>query len=210
MKRLGYPFLLMIILVACSQKSPSHFFKNGSAQYQLKNYSVAIENLDEAIELNDHYKEAYYLRALCYVKLDKTDKALVDFNKAIELDTTYKEAYFNRAFYIKDQLGDYAGSIRDYNHYIRLNAGGDNAYALNNRGFAKYKQNDPEGALTDIRASLDSDPSNAFAYKNLALVFLAMDSLEQACQNLQLALDHDYTSKYDDEVNQLIEANCKP
>jgi tetratricopeptide (TPR) repeat protein len=200
----------MIILMACSQKSPSHFFKNGSAQYQLKNYPVAIENLNQAIQLNDNYKEAYYLRALCQVQLNKTDKALVDFNKAIELDSTYKEAYFSRAFYIKDQVGDYAGSIRDYNNFIRLNAGGDNAYALNNRGFAKFKQHDAEGALTDIHASLQSDPSNAFAYKNLALVFIAMDSLEQACQNLQLALEHGYTSKYDDEVDQLIEANCKP
>lgn len=208
MKRFCFIVILLMLFLSCTNKSPSHFFKNGSAQYQLKNYTGALENLNRAIKLNGNYKEAYYLRALCNINLDEPEEALTDFNKAIQLDSTYKEAYFNRAFYIKDKQGDYAGSIRDYNQFIRLNAGNNNAFALNNRGFAKYKLNDAKGALTDIEASLKSDPKNAYAYKNLALVFISLDSLNLACENLELSINHGYAVLYDDEVTRLIDEYC--
>lgn len=207
MRKLSFLIVLMILVMGCNKSNPTHLFKDGNAQYQLKNYEGAIEKLDKAIELKEDYKEAYYFRALCFVHTNDLQSALNDFNQAIVLDPDYKEAYFSRAFYVKDQTGDYRGSIEDYNQYIRLNEG-NNAYALNNRGYAKYKQNDTEGAIADISESLQIDPQNAFAYKNLALVWISMDSLSAACENLQLAIDHGYSQKYDDEVDQLIEKHC--
>ncbi len=208
MKRLLFAVVMLIIFAGCSQNSPSHFLKNGSAKYKLKNYTGAIEDLNRAIELKENYKEAHYLRALCYIQQGNLKSALKDFNTAIEIDSAYKEAYFSRAFYIRDKMGDYAGSIKDYNQYIRLNQNGDNAYALSNRGYAKYKQDDPEGAISDIEASLKIDPQNAWAYKNMALVFISLDSLQPACQNLQMALDHGYAKKYDTEVDSLMSVYC--
>ncbi|MEZ5148703.1 MAG: hypothetical protein R2759_16960 [Bacteroidales bacterium] len=208
MRKLGIGLLILFLAFGCAKNNATHSFKDGNAQYQLKNYQGAIQHFSRAIELKNNYKEAFYFRALCYVQKQVLDSALMDFNEAINLDPNYKEAYFSRAFYVKDKLGDYKGSIDDYNHYISLNEG-NNAYALNNRGFAKYKQNDTQGALTDIETSLQQDPQNAYAYKNLALVWISVDSLNDACQNLHLALDHGYAQKYDDEVDQLIEEYCK-
>lgn len=210
MSRLSYLLVLplLILTISCSQRSPSHFFKNGSAKYQLKDYDGAILDLNRAIKLNPDYTEAYYFRAICEVKLDELDEALKDFNKVLELDPNYKDAYFNRAYYIKDKRGDYKGSIEDYNKFISLNKGGNNAFALNNRGFAKYKLNFLEDALGDVEKSLSIDPANAYAYRNRAKIFIAMDSLDAACSDLKKAIDYGYPEKYGKEVDSLLEQYC--
>ncbi|MCF8369968.1 MAG: hypothetical protein K9G76_13080 [Bacteroidales bacterium] len=132
----------------------------------------------------------------------------IDFNKVIELDPNYKDAYLNRAFYVKDKKGDYAGSIEDYNKFIQLNKDGDISYALNNRGFAKYKLELYSEALQDINQSILRDPNNSFAYKNLALVYIALDSLDLACENLNKSIEMGFTNKFGSEAEDLFEEHC--
>lgn len=202
--------LLIFIMVfySCHRQSPSHHLKNGSAKYQLQDYSGAIDDLDQAIRLKEDYKEAYYLRALCLVNLNRFDKAAGDFDKVIEIDPFFKDAWFNRAFYIKQNSGDYMAAISDYNRFIELSPGGDHSFALNNRGYAKYKLNDLEGALKDIDNSISLNMGNSYAYRNRALVYLGLDSISSACQDLETALDLGFTRSYGGEVQGLFELYC--
>lgn len=204
--------LLMIFVLAlysCHRQSPSHHLKNGSAKYQLKDYSGAIGDLDEAIRLKENYKEAYYLRALCLVSLNRFNKAAADFDKVIEIDPYFKDAWFNRAYYIKQNSGDYKAAINDYNRFIELSPGGDHSFALNNRGYAKYKLNDLDGALKDIDNSISLNMGNSYAYRNRALVYISLDSITPACQDIQTALDLGFTRSYGGEVQGLYEQYCE-
>jgi tetratricopeptide (TPR) repeat protein len=200
--------ICMMTFYSCHQQSPSHYLKNGSAKYQLQDYSGAIDDLDKAIELKEDYKEVYYLRALCLVNLNRFDEAAGDFNKVIEIDPFFKDAWFNRAYYIRQNSGDYKEAINDYNRFIELSPGGDHSFALNNRGYAKYKLNDLEGALKDIDNSIGLNMSNSFAYRNRALVYLGLDSIAPACQDLETALDLGFTKSYGGEVQELFEKYC--
>ncbi|MEZ5197050.1 MAG: tetratricopeptide repeat protein [Bacteroidales bacterium] len=204
--------LLIVLLIgfsSCRQNSPQHFFKNGSAKYQLKDYSGAIKDLSEAITLDPDYADAYYVRAICHSELSQTDQALNDFNKVIELDPGFKDAYVNRAFYVKEKKGDYEGAILDYNKFIELNTNGDNAFALNNRGFSKYKLGLFEEALTDVDKSIQFDPKNAFAYKNRALIFIEMDSINKVCSDLNRAIELGFTQNYGNEASDLQRQYCE-
>jgi len=198
-----------ILLFSCNQESATFHFKNGLAKYNLEDFYGAIKDLDKAINLKNDHTEAYYCRAICYINTDDPDKAITDFDKVIELDPAYEDAYLNRAFYIKDKKGDYKGSIEDYNKYIKLNKKGDNSYALNNRGFAKYKLGELSEALEDIDQSIILNPQNSFAFKNKALVLLAMDSLDLACESLQKSNDLGFTTKFGNEVEDLINQYCR-
>ncbi len=198
----------ILFLASCSKNSPDFFFKNGNAKYQLKDYKGAVKDLDKAIELKPDFMLAYHTRAICFGELQKYDKAIKDFNKAIELDPNFKNAYLNRAYYVKVNAGDFAGAIEDYNKFIQLNKEGNNAFALNNRGFAKFKLNDTIGALNDIQSSISMDSTNSFAYRNRALINIAIDSIGLACKDLNKALELGFTKAYGKEVEELIFKHC--
>ncbi|MCD4664697.1 MAG: tetratricopeptide repeat protein, partial [Bacteroidales bacterium] len=194
-----FAFSLIIFVLfnlSCRQNNASHYFKNGSAKYQLKNYKSALTDLDQAIELENDYIDAYYVRALCYGNLKKYDRAENDFNKVIELNPDYKDAYINRGFYVLEKKGDFQAAINDYNKYLDLNKNGDNAFAFNNRGYAKYKLNDFAGAMNDIQESIHSNPDNSFVYKNRALIYISLDSINLACQDLEQANKLGFSEEY--------------
>jgi len=99
--------------------------------------------------------------------------------------------------------------LADYNKFIEINRAGNNAFAYSNRGFVKYNLGNYSDALDDINASLKIDPENSYAYKNMALIYIAMDSLDVACSNLSKALNLGYTAKFDDTVQRLIFEYCE-
>jgi tetratricopeptide (TPR) repeat protein len=200
--------IIIIILGSCHRQSPSHYLKNGSAKFQLQDYAGAIDDLDQAIRLKENFKEAYYLRALSYVHLNRFDKAAADFNRVIEIDPLFKDAWFNRAFYIRQRVGDYTEAIHDYNRFMELTPGEDHSFALNNRGYARYKLNDLDGALRDIDNSISLNMSNSYAYRNRALVYIAMENLELACDDLETALGLGFTKSYGGEVQGLFDLYC--
>lgn len=198
----------VFVMMGCGNQNADSHFKNANAKFQLKNYPGAIEDLNYAIKSDKSNIKAYYLRAICFTKMDDPDNALKDFNKVLELDPNYKEAYLNRAFYVKVQKEQYKEAIDDYNSFIGLNTNGDNSYALNNRGYAYYMLQDYDAAIDDINASLEINQANSFAFKNRALVYIAVDSLSLACDDLQKAIDLGYSNKYDDEVLRLQIKHC--
>lgn len=201
--------MAMALLVSCHQNSPQHFFSDGSAKFQLKDFKGAIKDFSEAIALNDEFTEAYYSRAICYSNINKLNKALKDFNKVIELDPEYAEAYNNRAFYVKMKTGDYKGAIEDYNKFLELNKENNNAFAYSNRGHAKYMLKQYDEALVDIEKSISLDSTNSFAFKNRALIFIGLDSLQLACDDLNKAIQLGYTNDYDNEAENLKNEFCK-
>jgi tetratricopeptide (TPR) repeat protein len=199
----------LLILSSCSKDSPEFYFKNGNAKYQLKDYAGAIKDFDKAVELDPKFMQAYHTRAICFGELKKYDKALADFDKAIELDPDFKNAYLNRAYYVKINSEDFEGAIQDYNKFIELNKKGDNEFALNNRGFAKLKLNDLQGARDDIMKSFSMDSTNSYVYKNRALYFIAIDSINLACKDLNKAIDLGFSKNYGSEAADLLKQFCQ-
>lgn len=199
---------ISLFFMSCNENNYSFHYKNGIAKYNLKDYKGAIEDLNKSIALKANDADALYCRAICFIETNQPEKALSDFDKVIELDPSFEEAYINRAFYIKDKKGDYKGAIEDYNKYLEITKDGDVSYALNNRGFAKYKLELYPEAISDIQESILMNPDNSFAFKNLAVVYLAIDSLNLACENLQKSLDLGFTEKFGAEVQELINTHC--
>ena len=81
-------------------------------------------------------------------------KAILDFDKAIEINPNLKRAYVSRC-YAKYLLKEYYSAISDCNIAIKILpkdvANGSRAYA--NRGLAKKKLGDMNGACSDWRTA---------------------------------------------------------
>jgi Flp pilus assembly protein TadD len=67
-----------------------------------------------------------------------------------------------------DQLGRFDLSDRAYTEAVRI--GGRTSAVLNNRGYSYYLRRDFRRAKADFQQALRSDPDNAMAKRNLALV----------------------------------------
>ncbi|HEX8492435.1 MAG TPA: protein kinase [Pyrinomonadaceae bacterium] len=109
------------------------YFNRGYECYAAKDYDGAIQNYDEAIELNPQYADAYNNRGAVYNDKGNYDQTIKDYNKAIELNPQSAMTYNNRGnvYYNK---GNYDQAIKDYNKAIELNPQYANAYM--NRGDA--------------------------------------------------------------------------
>jgi regulator of sirC expression with transglutaminase-like and TPR domain len=55
-----------------------------------------------------------------------------------------------------------------------------------------------------INQSIELDPSNTWAYKNRALVYIELGQNDKALNDLHRAKELGYEEDYDNEVNELI------
>lgn len=74
-----------------------NFVNRGQVYSELREYDLAISDLDRAIELKANEPAAYYSRRNAYVKRGEIERAVTDYGKAIELNENHAGAYLNRA-----------------------------------------------------------------------------------------------------------------
>jgi tetratricopeptide (TPR) repeat protein len=181
--------------------------------YALADYKNAVTFYNQVIAIDSKKYESFVYRANSNRKLGNNDLVLSDFEKAIALNPENAFAYQSRADYLTYTIQDkFETAVKDYDKIISLfnaNISTENqAYAYNNRGFAKYKLGRFGEAMTDIEQSLSLFPENAYAYKNRALVNLAKGDKPLICKDLAKAESLGFTEKYGSEVVELMKGNC--
>ncbi|WP_158858971.1 tetratricopeptide repeat protein [Lunatibacter salilacus] len=176
-------------------------------------FEKAIDEYDKLLNIEPNNYDIIVLRASANRKLGNLDLALKEFNQAIEIDPAKSFAYEERATFFVEQQ-QFEKAIADYNKSIETISENKNfqvlkAYSLNNRGFAYFKFGENGKALTDISHSLKLLSTNSYAYKNRAMVYLKNGEKDKGCADLEKANDLGYTEQYGDEVEKLIDENCR-
>jgi len=64
-------------------------------------------------------------------------------------------------------------------------------------------------ALQDVNKSIGLYPGNSYAYRNRALIYLALNKTGEACADLDAALSLGFAQRYGPEVAELKNKNCK-
>jgi Tfp pilus assembly protein PilF len=80
---------------------------------------------------------------------------------------------------------------------------------MNNLGYAELRAGDANSALKHIQRSIEINPSNSYAFRNLGHVWKEMGDLEKACEAYKQALDLGFTNRYGPEVKQHYETYCR-
>jgi len=157
--------LLLLMLSGCAfgegfqQGRAAGRAYDGSAHYKAGELDLAIEDYNQAIEIDPEYAPAYAGRAWAYFDKGLPKPALVDAKKAVELEPMAAEAYHARgAAYILNSQPDLA--LNDLNKAIELEP--ENARIYPNRGALQWSIGNKEEALTDFHKSLDisTDPGD--------------------------------------------------
>lgn len=108
----------------------------------------AIADLDEAIELEPEYAEAYANRGRAYNDLEDYERAIEDLDRAIELNDAMSDAYGNRAF-AHQNLGDLDAAYADYERAVAID---NNPTAYFNRAMLRYTYGEFDAAYEDFLA----------------------------------------------------------
>lgn len=172
-------------------------------------FEQALVKANQLISINPKKALSYSLRAGVYVASGDGRLAMDDLDAAIKLDAKeplylIQKASLHNLALMSDE------AIDDANAGLAIATTDTARLALyNERGLAKSRKGDFQGAVEDYELVLKLDPANSFAYRNRALVSLAQKKTAEACEDLIHAEKLGFSRQYGDEVKKLLEANCR-
>jgi tetratricopeptide (TPR) repeat protein len=116
-------------------------FDNRGVAYRLKGeYNRALQDYEQALQLNPSNANAYNNRGIIYRIKGEYGRAIADYDEAIWLRKgDFPAAYYNRALAYADK-GDYEQSLRDFDVVMRFDP--KNALAMYARGLTLLKKGD--------------------------------------------------------------------
>ncbi len=140
-----------IVLTPGSQRQPdaSEFIGEGVRLAAIGEHETAIQNFDEAIQLDEERSWVYKQRGASYKALGQYEAAITDYNEAIRLNGEDVNAYYNRGV-SQYALQDYAAAIADFDVVIQSDPEFVNAYSR--RADAHEAMGNVEAATRDRAA----------------------------------------------------------
>jgi tetratricopeptide (TPR) repeat protein len=153
--------------------------KSAAIELDKKQYDLALNDLNLALELNPKGDFAYYLKAVLLFESDDKDfKAQLDYIKtAIYLNRLPESFYYVQRAEIQDSLKNYDEALQDYKLAILK--------ATQEKGFPKkrlasiyserahfrvWSVHDNESALYDFNKAIEIDPASYYAFEGRGTV----------------------------------------
>ncbi|WGV23523.1 tetratricopeptide repeat protein [Halotia branconii] len=173
-----------------AQNTSSEFLNLGIEQMRNGGYNKAIDNFNQAIQLQQNLPVAYNDRCLAYLQLQDYHQAIADCTQAINLATDNVEPYLNRGLAHYRQ-GNYPAAIVNYNQAIALRP--DDFRAYYNRGLAHTGEGNYLEAITNYNLALTQIPQTtslplANIYNDRGLVRFELQDFAAAVLDFDIAI----------------------
>ena len=128
----------------------------GNAYARKGDLDRAIQDHDQAIQLDPKYARAYNNRGNAYAEKGEPARAIQDFDKAIELKPDDAEVWDSKGTALLD-LGKKKEALAAYEQAVRLK-GGDHRFRYN-LGVAQHRLGQRDKAVESFEQALRLDPS---------------------------------------------------
>lgn len=176
------------IKIQANQNDHFAYYSRGIAKMNLKDYTGALEDINQAISINPNAASYYKHRAYAKHFLKDYAAALDDYSRTVQLDPDDIESYQYCAL-LKDQTGDYKGAVEAYTKLIDLGAKDTSANKLDNyyaRGIDKYRLKDFDGSYADLTKYIQlGGRLTASYYWRGKILFLHRGNKTEAAQDFQ-------------------------
>lgn len=201
-----------MIVINSQTQIPQLYYKIGVTDYKEKKIEKAIGEFEKAIEYGKKYNDPetiqraeetipklYYAQGNDFYKNDDYENALSSFNKAAEISPDYSRAYWGLGL-TYDKLDDTPNMKKSFEKALELaKAEGDTKMEdkisktakkfLQASGAKKLQEQNWDGALVCLNASLDFDPDNAETYYYVALANNGLKKWDDAAAAAQKGID---------------------
>ncbi|MCC5619797.1 serine/threonine-protein kinase [Nostoc sp. CHAB 5715] len=160
-------------------------YQQGVNKYDARNYEGAVEDFNQAIELDPKNALAYNKRGDAYYRLGDYEQAQADSSQAILLNPQDANAYFDRGFALSE-LSKYKEAIADYTQAIKLNS--QDAYAYYGRGLARTQLKDNKGAIGDFSKAIALKPQYTEPYLQRGIIHRRIRQRLEAIQDFDTVI----------------------
>ncbi|MEK7483182.1 MAG: protein kinase, partial [Planctomycetota bacterium] len=164
---------------------PSDYVQRAMNKANQKDYTGAIEDLNQAILLSPNNYEILMQRGVFNMWSHNLDGALADYNESIRINPFQSETYSNRAN-LKVDIGDLDGAIEDALQSIKLDP--NNIFAYNAQGVAYDRKNQFDQAIECYQGSLAIDSQHPDTYLNRAFSRKNKGDIKGAKEDCDLVL----------------------
>jgi type IV pilus assembly protein PilF len=147
--------------------------------YQQGNYSVALEEIRVALQVDPNYPAAFGILGLIYMDLGDKPKADESFQRALRLAPRDADLNNNYGWYLC-QSGRAKESIKFFNLALEDRLYTTPAKPLHNAGICSLKSNDLTSAEAYFRRAFQVEPANPVTNYQLALLNLNKNQFDQA------------------------------
>lgn len=177
---------------------PELYYYRAMLMFKGKNYKLALETCEIAIDMKANYIEVIQLKGEIRFVRKEYNYAIKELNEAINLmSETNKnyDAYKLRAK-SKFEVEDFKGAAADWNVYI--DGIPDEEEALVSRAAAKINYNDNSGAIKDLDDAIKLNPKNAVSYCYRGVAKGGNKQYVEALKDLDysIKLKFDYAAAY--------------
>lgn len=146
---------------------------------------TALEKYKMALQLDQHFFDAWLNAGAIYTRQNRSDKAIVCYQRALVAKNDVRAHYNLAVEYYKK--GDYANAEKSLRSVLKLDARYLNAHLLLGYVFGKTGRNDK--AEISIKNALKIDPQNLQAQTALALLYFHTQRFDLAARQIQLLLN---------------------
>jgi len=147
--------------------------------YQERQWSVALDEVKQALEIDPKNSDAYSVRAMIYMELGETSLAEDNFKRAMSLSPNNPDLSNNYGWFLC-QNGQEVKSIPYFEAAINNKAYQSPIKAMNNAGFCSLKMKDNMAAERYLSLAFRLDASNQVTNTNMAKLYLSRNDLERA------------------------------
>lgn len=179
MENCAYQYFLKAMVSAPKDNRILYNFAN--YLQQKKSNDLARYYLEKILIETPHHTHARWAIAKLYSDFGEYEKAMNNINLAFE----------NENAIIKGSLGHSGRDLRT------------------TRGLLYHKLGESEKGIKDLKEALEINKDNAYAMKNLGIIYLDQKKYEDACTLFQKAKELDYTLTYDEnDLDALLQSAC--
>jgi tetratricopeptide (TPR) repeat protein len=163
--------------------------------WQKGDFDPAKDELQKAIQAKSDYAEAHYTLGTVLKQQGKLTESAAELREAIRLQPDFAGAHTTLAGVLR-QLGDAEGAAAEAKEGARIANSTNNLQAAKvatNSGRRLLGVGDLDGAISQFRSAIHSEPSFAAAHYQLGLAMRQKGDKEEAKKEFQKASDLDPT-----------------
>jgi tetratricopeptide (TPR) repeat protein len=133
-----------------------HAYMQLGLLYSAKNNPLALDYLNNALNIQPQSIEAYYAIAMFYQETGNINKAIETYNTILNIDSTYNDAHFNLGYIAMVMQDDMSKAIKHFTENIKFHPKNYEAFYM--RGLCYERLKDKANAEKDFRQALKLYP----------------------------------------------------
>ena len=172
--------------VALAPNDIPSLLKLSEIQLFLKMNEASLETIDKVLRIDRPNALAYFLMGKNFEELGDINRAINAYQESSEINPEMIDTWIK----LGQLHASINGSLAEAFFDNAIEVDGDNTVALQAKAEYLWDQNKPEEALKLYREAVLRNPMDEKSAYNAGLVYLELDSLQQAYQHFSMAIEN--------------------